>query len=217
MKIKQAILGAFGYVFEYRKQFVKALLIPVVVLIVLGTIPLPIHGLVGVILHEILALLAYALLAIITHRIILLGPGSVPEWGVGVIGKRELYFIGYYIGIGLCLSLVNLFGLISPIGYLISIIAMIYILARLSLVFPAVATDRYWTFFDSWKATRGHQALMLVVVVIFPIVIGIPKMFLSRIPYMGIFASILSAATMVFVVAALSVAFQVITKQPAEV
>jgi hypothetical protein len=214
-KIQKTILGAFGCVIEYRKQFSKALLIPVTVLVLLGSIPVSISGLSLLIFYKILAFLAYVFLAIITHRIILLGPGAVPEWGLSAAGKREIYFIGYSLGIGLSVTLINYFGLASPTIWLISIIAMIYILARVSLVFPAVATDSYWTFFDSWKATRGHQTLMLVVVLIFPIVIGIPEMLLSRVPHMGIIVNVLSVVTMVFVVAALSVAFRVVTKESA--
>ncbi len=217
MKIKQTILGAFGYVIEYRKSFAKALLIPVAVLAVLGSVPVSISGLSSLILYKILMLLPYVLLAINTHRIILLGPDSVSEWGINMPQKREVYFIIYSFGIGLCATLFNLFIFMPKIGFLLSIAAVIYLLARLSLVFPAIATDRYWTFFDSWKATRGHQILMLVVVAIFPMVIGIPGILLSRIPYMWIFVNVLSAVTMVFVVAALSVAFQVITQEAAEV
>ena len=54
---------------------------------------------------------------------------------------------------------------------------------------------------------------MMVVVAIFPFVISIPEQLLSNLPYAGVFVNLLSALTMVFVVAAVSVAFQVITER----
>ena len=70
-----------------------------------------------------------------------------------------------------------------------------------------------WSFLDSWKVTQNHQILMMVVVAIFPFVISIPEKLLSHAPHIDLLVNLLSAVTMVFVVAALSVAFQVITKK----
>ena len=158
----------------------------------------------------------YAVLAITTHRIILLGPESISEWGVYVPRKREFYFVLYSIGLGLLMIPFGFLALIPTVGWFIAALAIIYMMARLSLVFPAIATDQGWTFSDSWKATRNHQILMMVVVAIFPFVISIPEQLLSHVPYIGVFVSLLSACSMVFVVAALSVAFQVIAESEGE-
>jgi len=216
MDIKRTIWGAFGYVYAYRKPFAKALLFPISILVVFGAIPIQEHGSALMVLLTILPLFIYTILAITTHRIILLGPESVSEWGVYVPRKREFYFVLYSIGFGLLMIPFGFFALIPTIGWIIAVAAIIYMMARLSLVFPAIATDQGWSFSDSWKATKNHQILMMVVVAIFPFVISIPEQLLSHVPYAGVFVNLLSALTMVFVVAALSVAFQVITESEGE-
>ncbi len=213
MEIRRIILGAFGYVFEYKIAFAKALLIPILILLALGAIPFKEPGAALLILLIIISIFIYSVLAITTHRIILLGPESVSEFGVYLPRKRELSFILYSIGIGLCVIPFGLLALIPAIGWLIALASIIYILARLSLVLPAIATDKKWSFLDSWKATKNHQILMMVVVAIFPFVISIPEMLLSHVPHIDLLVNFLSAVTMVFVVAALSVAFQVITEK----
>ena len=216
MSIKRTILGAFGYVYEYRETFAKALLIPIIILIALETIPFPEVGLTPTILLAITSLFIYTILAITTHRIILLGPKSVPEWGMYFPQKRELNFILYSIALVLCMIPFGFLFLVPNIGWAIAIIGIVYISARLSLVFPAIATDQSWSFSDSWKATQSHQVLMMIVVAIFPFVISVPEYLLSELPYVEVLVSLLSAFTMVFVVAALSVAFQVITENSDE-
>jgi len=212
MYIKRTICGAFGYVYEYRKPFAKALLVPISILVLLGAIPIQEASSALMVLLNIVPLFIYTVLAIITHRIILLGPESVSEWGLYVPGKREFYFVLYSIGFGLLMIPLGFFALIPAIGWALAVLATIYTMARLFLVFPAIATDQGWSFSDSWTATKNHQVLMMVVVAIFPFVIGIPEQVLNHVPYAGAFVNLLSAFTMVFVVAALSVAFQVITE-----
>ena len=216
MDIKRTIWGAFGYVYEFRKPFSKALLLPIIILSVLGVIPVQEHGFALMVLLTILPLFIYTVLAITTHRIILLGPDSVSEWGVYVPRKREFHFILYSVGLGLLMAPFGFLALIPTIGWVMAIVAIIYMMARLSLVFPAIATDQGWSFSDSWKATKNHQVLMIIVVAIFPFVISIPEKLLSYVPYAGLLVNLLSAFTMVFVVAALSVAFQVITENGGE-
>lgn len=216
MDIKRTIWGAFGYVYVYRTPFAKALLVPIAILVILGAIPIQEPGSTLMVLLTILPLFIYTLLAITTHRIILLGPESVPEWGVYIPRKREFHFVLYSIGMGLCMIPFGFLALIPTVGWVIAVIAIIYMMARLSLVFPAIATDQSWSFPDSWKATRNHQALMLIVVAIFPFAISIPEQLLRHLPYMGLLVNLLSAFTMVFVVAALSVAFKIITENGGE-
>lgn len=198
--------------YEYRKPFAKALFIPITILVALGALPIQQPWSASMALLTIVPVFIYTILAITTHRIILLGPDSVSEWGIYMPRKREIYFVFYSIGLGLLMIPFSLLALIPAIGWVIAVVAIIYLMARLSLVFPAIATDQGWSFSDSWKATRNHQILMMIVVAIFPFVISIPERLLIHVPYTGMFVSFLSALTMVFVVAALSVAFQVITE-----
>ncbi|MCG8084078.1 MAG: hypothetical protein AB2689_23440 [Candidatus Thiodiazotropha taylori] len=210
--IKRTLWGAFGYVYEYRKPFAKALFFPVSILVALGALSIQEPNSVLMVVLVILPWVIYTILAITIHRIILLGPNSVSEWGVYTPGKREAYFILHSIGLSLFMIPFGFISVIPAIGWIVSMIAIIYMMARLSLVFPAIATDQSWAFSDSWKATKNHQALMMVVVAIFPFVISIPERLLSKVPYAGGFVNLLSALTLVFVVSALSVAFKLIAE-----
>lgn len=210
MEIWKTIAGAFGYVFEFRKSLIKALIVPIAAMVLIGFAhPLEL-GISGYIAISLLSLIMYTIIAVTTHRVILLGPSSIPEWGALKPTKRQFIFILYSIGMGLCLIPIGFLGLIPTVGSYIAFLAMAYLLGRFSLVFPAVATDQDWSFSDSWEATKKHQVLMLVVVIVFPIVMGIPEKFLSSFPYMQALVNVISSLTLVFVVAALSVAFKVI-------
>lgn len=81
MAIKRTIAGAPGYLYEFRAPFGKALFIPIIILVALENIPIQKYGPRLLIPLNILALYVYTVLAIITHRIILLGPESVFDWG----------------------------------------------------------------------------------------------------------------------------------------
>jgi len=213
MTIKTTIWGAFGYVYLYRSQLTQTLFIPIALLIAFDFVAIGNTSVPLFYLLNILPIILYVLIAITTHRILLLGPESVSKWGVSMPGKRELFFILYSIGLAICLAPIGFLTLIPYIGGALSFVTMFYIAARVSLVFPAIATDRGWSFLDSWQATRHHQVLMLVVVAVFPLAIGIPEMLLSNIPYITPVLSLIAAMTMVLTIAALSVAFQIITKE----
>ena len=226
MNIKRIIWGAFGYVYVLGTVFIKALLIPIAALIILDIIfagqseRKSTGALVG------LSVFIHTIIAITTHRIILLGPNSIPEWGIYIPRKREFYFAIHLIGLGvfmipvsLTIILLSLFMPTSTTTFVaalvIYLLAFSYIAARFSLVFPAIATDQSLSFSDSWKATRSHQLSMIMVVAIFPIIVSIPEQLLYYLPYMEIIASLLAAITTILTIAALSVAFQVITEKPA--
>ena len=211
--MQRTVTGAFAYVYEYRKYFAKSLVIPITALVTLESIPIQGGLSVQVLVHAVMPFFFYIILAITTHRIILLGPESVSEWGLYVPKLRELYFFLTSVGVGLILAPLGFFSIIPNVGWLITLTVSCYLLARLSLVFPAIATDQEWTLSESWKVTKNHQVHMLSVVAIFPFVISIPEMLLNNVPYMNVFTNLLSAFTTVFVVAALSVAFKIITSK----
>ena len=216
MNIKRTLLGTFGYVYALRIPLSKALFLPILLLAALDMLNFDGISAGYLFLVRILPMLLYTLIAITTHRMILIGPGSVPEWGLYKLSKREAYFVMYSIALGLIMVPIGLLAFIPTIGILLAMILGAYIVGRLSLVFPAIATDQGWSFSRSWQATANHQILMMVVVIIFPLVMSIPQVLLGYIPNTGFLISLISAFTMVFVVAALSVAFQVITQTNGE-
>lgn len=214
MEIKKVILGAFGYVYVYRVAFAKSLVIPFILfLIVISLVPyvwLDSSSSFGL---ALLSMMIYVVFAITTHRIIIIGPTAVPKWGFYKLTKRELSFVLHIIGIGLIMVPITLFQLIPFFGSILTTVLLSYIFSRLSLVFPAIATDDPMSFKESWNATRNHQLLMLIIVIIFPLGLSIPETILMNIPHTRILVNILSVVTYIFGVAALSVAFQVIKEK----
>jgi len=207
-KTLQVITTSVAYVYTLRGVLSRALATSFCALVILMVLPL-IFSLseAAAWFLSLFAYLIHTVIAVTTHRIILLGPESVPKWGLNKLTKREFKFILYGIGIGICLILPGLFALIPAGGWILALLGMCYLLGRLSLVFPAVATDKNWSFQDSWVATKPHQLMMITIVVIFPLVVAIPESLLSNHPYTEFISQILSAITTVLIVAALSIAF----------
>lgn len=212
--IAKVFNGAFAYVIYYRKELTKALCIPFSILILLEIIEASIElsGFTQFFMG-IVYVLAYTVLAVTTHRIILLNESSVPEWGLNTITRREIRFLWYSIVSGLVLLLPLLLALIPVIGWLLALIATPYVLGRISLVFPAIATDKHWDFADSWNHTKHHQVLMAATVFVLPLVFSVPNIVLATIPYASVPAGIVASLATIFVIAALSSAYKLIELQ----
>lgn len=215
MLIWKILAGAFKSVYVYRTQLGKSLVFPLFIMAAIGLYEPDYESVTwSIFIAAFLAeIIIYTVVAITTHRIILLGPASVPEWGIITPSKRELIFFMYSLGIGFILVPLGVLSVIPLIGVPFAILAISYVIGRLSLVFPAIATDHGWTFSDSWCATENYQLLMMVVAVGFPFVMGVPEYLLSFLPYATVLANVFSAFTLVFVVAALSLAFQAILRE----
>jgi len=209
------MVGAFFYVYHGRADLSKALLLPFIAFLIIGFIyEFEINKFLYYFLF-FLSFLIQTIFAITTHRIILLGKESVPEWGLRSWSKRETFFFihvliltgGMYI-----LLLAPIFSGFIPIVVMpISFIFIIWLWARLSLVFPGIAIDKGVTFKLSWALTKKYQLLMFLVVIAFPVLLAIPSVLLSFIPYTSVLTNIMSTFVIVFEVAALSVAYQIIT------
>jgi hypothetical protein len=83
-------------------------------------------------------------------------------------------------------------------------------LGRLSLVFPSIAIGEKMDFKDSWDATKNHKLMMFTAVVLFPMGIELFSYLLSLIPGLNYLADFFLIFTIVFVVAALSVAYKIV-------
>jgi hypothetical protein len=210
VNLKRAVIGAFGYIYEYKSALAKALLLPLLLMVAISYLELQSSNFSILIILMVVSMFIYAIFAITTHRIILLGPQSVPTWGMYKLTKREARFVLYAIGLGLLTVPFSVFVFIPFIGVIFFLLAMFYLMGRLSLVFPAIATDNPLTFAGSWEATKEYQLFMIGVVAIFPAVISIPEILLYEIPYMEFLGSLFSLATTVLTVAALSMAYKIL-------
>ena len=208
--IQKTIICALALVIEHKICLIKVLAFPgIATTVILLTKPEN-PGMLYVITVMLLMWVIYTVLAINTHRTILLGPQSVPDWGIYVPGERELSFAYNGFILGLFMIPVFILFFIPTVGQIIGGIVAIYLVGRLSLVFPSIATDNAWSFSDSWHSTKEHQVLMFFVVGIYPIIISIPESLVENLPYTELLVNLLSLVTTVLIVAALSVAFRVI-------
>ncbi len=215
MPLKIIMLGTLGYVFEYRRILLKVLFVPFVLYMALDAINLYQQDWVAMVLLSILSLMVQTMFAITTHRVMLLGPKSVPLWGVLSWSRRETSFALHMIGLSLIVLPLSLPLYIPVVGWAITSILIIWVFGRLSLVFPTIAIDRSLSFRDSWQLTRQHQILMVFVVMVFPLILMSPVYLLRLLPYSFVLSSFFSTLTTVFTVTALSVAYKYITQTPA--
>ena len=157
--------------------------------------------------------LVFVVLAITTHRLILLGPGSLPS-GVPVrFGLRELLFVLYGILISLATIVAVPVAFIPAIGDYLVILPALWIVGRLSLVLPAIAVDRRISLSESWSLTSRHHVLMLLVVGGIPLILSVLLLVIDYMPYTYFLGEALYVAAMVIQVGALTISYKLITDE----
>lgn len=227
MNSRDLIAKTFDVVFSNHQRFVEALALPFALmvgldLLALIEIPFPL-GLV----YGVFSMLLYAIFAIITHRLVILGDDSVPRYGMSSLSKREMLFLGYSIVIPLILALPIVLLLQFDEGGLKTLLLIAgaslyaYIITRVSLVFPAVAIDKWVTPLTSWQMTRSHQSTMLLGLLFFPLMLGgivslISFLLAQVFPYIviSIFESLAGSLLLVFTITILSLIYAEITYTP---
>jgi hypothetical protein len=213
MEFRKVVAGAFVYVAKYRKALTKALAIPFAVYLLIDAATLlDLHPALAW-FFSILGIGVQAIFAITTHRVVLLGPSSVSTWGINSWTKRETFFVLHVIGLALLMIPMAFIGQIPIVGTLVALVLIFWITGRLSLVFPGIAIDKGVSFRMSWEMTENSQLLMFLVVILFPILLSIPVIILDFIPYTFLLSSLISTSIIVFQVAALSMAYQLISER----
>ena len=213
VKFTDIVLGATGCVYQFRTALAKALLAPFLFYMLLDAAELLEPGAIASFGLSIAGIMVQTLFAITTHRVILLGPQAVPEWGLFDWSKREMMFALYLVSLGLILVPALLLLLVPAVGWALFLGLACWLVGRLSLVFPATAIDQGVSFKLSWELTRQHQILMILVVAVFPVILLLPAMLLSFLPYTFVLTSFLTTFSTVFTVAALSVAYKAICQE----
>lgn len=177
--------------------------------------------------------MTYVYFIITCHRIALLGAGSVSPWGLFRWSMRETRFLLWafllYTLIG---SLVVLSFSLLPnrllsslelpgVAYLMPFLAALpalYLLARLSLIFPALAVEDEIRVNGVWWLSRGNGWRLLVVVGILPITTSWLVSWLVPVDGTFIGVSLLTFLSMVVVILevyALSVSYKLLAMDQA--
>lgn len=212
-EFKKVIAGVFYYVFKYRKTLAKALAWPFSVFILLDCIEYLEFGILATTFIGIAKIAIQTVFAITTHRVVLLGPESVPKWGLTSWSKRETFFAFHIVGLYLIIIFLSFLGAIPVLGAILALVVLCWLIGRLSLVFPGIAVDKGVSFNLSWELTKNYQLLMFLVVIVFPLLLTIPIVLVTLVPHAFLLSSLLSTFVLVFEVAALSMAYLLITSE----
>lgn len=206
MAFRKVLAATFYYLYQYRRPVCKALLLPCLGLIALDmAVPEEGGGLWGLLLMA--SLIIQVLVAVNLHRIVLLGPDSVPALGIGGWGHREWWYLARVFGLFFIVMPLLLLAVIPYIGPLLALGGIILVAGRLGLVFPALAIDRPLTFTASWHLTARHPGLMVLAVIVIPALL---TALLTLIPHIPVISTVLSLLMVAIQIALLSMVYQLI-------
>jgi len=197
LPIWKVILNAFQLVWVMRSEFLKKLSLSYVLIILLENVGKSLDeesrylGYIVVLLTPIF----YTYFAVICHRLVILGNESVPPFGIRKWTMRETRFLGWLTGFWLFLMLfmesrsvlarllISLFGISGVTVFLISLIiiilSVIYLLARLSMIFPAAAIGKKPGIKWAWNISEGNGWRLLLIVGVMPLTLGIIQIYLE--------------------------------------
>lgn len=112
-----------------------------------------------------LGLVFYVVIAVTTHRLVLLGPQSVSKWALFSWAGREIKFFLY----ALSLMAVSFLLMMIPIPLMIPVIlGFIYLIARLSLVFPSIAVEHSASLQRAWQLSDNYRWQMVLISMLYP-------------------------------------------------
>ncbi|MEE2001863.1 hypothetical protein QWY20_10410 [Alkalimonas sp. MEB108] len=191
-----------------KNQLIRALAIPMLLLILIEYFWELGYGTVFDIALHIGWFLMYSIIAILTHRSMLLGQGTASMMALPSWGKRETAYLLRLIGYALIIACAAILMLIPMLGGLLFVVALLILLGRFALVFPAIAVDYPISFRDSWHITSGHTLLMVLIVAILPVGLALPMLVIEYLPYGFLLLPIVSVAMTVLTIAALSETFR---------
>ncbi len=184
-----ALAAAFACVFAGFSRFVRAALLPFAASLTLAVLSIPVILTLPLLdlAFTVVELLPYAVLGVALNRALLLNeePRLLPR---PLLDGRGWRYFGYSILMIILVSVLAalmaavVVGLIyagNPRSFaggtlqagnwifgvgLLAGLLLLYVAARLSLIFPAIAIGHHWGLGNAWRAARGAQALKLFAV-----------------------------------------------------
>jgi len=226
LPIKSILALAIMVPVTQYKIFLKALILPATVLVFLQLLDIYVFSDSpdSSLILSLLYFLVYCHFAITCHRLVLLNekPSGIVE---SLFLRRVLNFIGWL----LILSIATGFAAVPFIIilnfiivdfnssdnyfllFILVFIPVIFFMAKISLIFPAVAIDEQPKISWAWNATRNNGWRMFVVVGILPILFSWMQELISRndsILLEDLVLSILSLIFLIIEISALSLSFK---------
>ena len=179
---KNLIIKSIKDIFDNSESIIKALVIPLILLIILNLASTAVtpadqrFSILGL-FFIFLSLLVDIVILITVHRILILGNDSVPTWGIQKFEQREFTFFFRYLIVAIVFIVVvvlstgffQLLGINIFVSIFFTMLVCAIYLSRISLVFPAIAVDTKMTFKESFEYTKDFKLLIFVTVIAFPI------------------------------------------------
>ena len=203
------LLGAIAVVTERARTLAKALVIPTVVYLLLANVATTAQepSLLSFIV-ALITILLHTVIAVTTHRIVILGPEAMGEWGLNRWTMRETRFAMFLMIMGIAVGFILLFGLAAqPYSLAIAIPGALLFITFFSLVFPAAAIDETIDITAAWRLAKGHLLPLFLCVCIFPMLLTIPLVLIQMIPGVSFISPIFDVAINVLTIAALSIIY----------
>lgn len=184
--IKEVAFEAAWRYWGLRRELLSVMIVPIAAFVAIdvGSLVLDMNGTIARYAHWACYIVASALAAISCHRVLLLGPVSVPRFGVGQLGMRELRFIAALLFLGLILSLLQPFidlvlRSITGIGdsegerrsLILTIISWLpgsYFFARLAFMLPSIAVDARVRLPEAWHLSSANGWRLMLLIVLIP-------------------------------------------------
>jgi len=178
--------AAHQSVFGNFRRFAKLAALPFVLTLALAWIEIPVAAAVpfSAVAFLILDLIPFAILGVALNRTILTGAeaGILPS---PLLGRRTWLYLGYSILLLLLILVPIIVMVIGAAGAafesqqangsiwlilagILGFLILLYVLMRLSLVFPAVSVDEKLGFRGSWRLTKGNGLKLFA---IFPAIV----------------------------------------------
>lgn len=175
------LTAAQSYIAHYHKTLLRVLLLPFLLFMAFAILMdyLRVHPVVYLLMLLVLLMKN----AIVIHRVLLIGDASVPKWGIEAFNKRELRYLMFqilsmlviaFLPLSLLTLYLNIFAgndledpLISSVSVVLQALTY-YLMARISLIFPAAAIDRRLTIKEAWALTANYKLTVLLVIALVP-------------------------------------------------
>ncbi|WP_325892406.1 hypothetical protein [Grimontia sp. NTOU-MAR1] len=210
--------SAFNFAFKHLGLMFRVTIIPILLSVALEVIAFSFESQMMEWVDYLLWSVLNTIIAVNVHRVVLIGPHSVPAFGRFTFGKIEIWFWLHYIVLGLPYLLsYYLMDRASMLLITLAVVALV-VGCRVSLVFPAIAMGKGVSFLYAWEKSAQKTWLMILVVALAPFIFGvifIPVMALivfiapeSSPIYLLIGTNIVIAYVTVLAVIALSFAYQ---------
>ncbi|MCC5872034.1 MAG: STAS/SEC14 domain-containing protein [Gammaproteobacteria bacterium] len=217
LPLGRMLAGSLALLLERRAALLHALALPWVVHVLIDAWLLyaPDSAEAALPAIVLLRLAVYVLLAINIHRLMLLGPQTVPPFGVGPFALRELRYLGWSCAQILAAALVvmlcaPLVALSQPLGLMVALLASAWLISRMALLLPEIALGRPMDVAAIWQLGKGAGFGLAVIVVAVPLLAALLMFPLATSGYLllqwlAITGSLLSVS---FAVTGLSLAWQ---------